>query len=480
MLIPSLSYSDHAMIYSAALLIVGRFMLYSVPALSVALGESMYRPLIVYCTGLCLLRKHPTCRGIAQRVGGASHDSLTRLLNQGPSFVSLLLLHCLQTALQVSSGGVGPCWLILDDVLIPKPHARKMVAAYFDYDYVEDRTIRCLRVVVLCWTNGWIKIPVAFALWHKRDCAYLLATGHKFRTKNQLARILVWKVLRRGLQFDFLAFDSWYASAENLVAFHRWGIPFVCALKANRTLRQIAFPLDEAPQTKKSQRKHPLWKEKTATQWAAPYPHSRDYHHYDQIPCRARRWPVFVKDVPFVLTLVCIKNYAKTKTFKQMVTPAEKKAKDPNKYLVTNQCELTTVQIIQRYQKRWAVEVLFRDSKQHLGLCAYQGQSVEAHQRHIACVFFAYTRMELLKDQVPPAPTPAHTLSIGDVKTWLERQYLLVGVENLPQVIDRVISIPDPQLWKTWMETPESGVETDGRPFLHKQSDEFKQLRKRA
>jgi hypothetical protein len=30
-----------------------------------------------------------------------------------------------------------------------------------------------------------------------------------------MARILVWKVLR----FDYLAFDSWYASAENLVAF---------------------------------------------------------------------------------------------------------------------------------------------------------------------------------------------------------------------------------------------------------------------
>jgi hypothetical protein len=180
------------------------------------------------------------------------------------------------------------------------------------------------------------------------------------------------------------------------------------------------------------------------------------------------------------LTLVCIKNYANTKTFKKMVTPAEKKAKDPNKYLVTNQGELTTVQIIQRYQNRWAVEVLFRDSKQHLGLGAYQGQSVEAHQRHIACVFFAYTRMELLKDQVQPAPAQAHTLSIGDVKTWLERQYLLVEIENPLQVIDRVISIPDPQLWKTWMETPEPGPETTCRPFSQTQSDVFNQLRKTA
>ena len=76
------------MIYSAALLIMGRFLLRSASALSVTLCESLYRPLVVYCTGLCLLRKHQTWKGIAQRVGGVSHDKLTRLLNQGPSFVS--------------------------------------------------------------------------------------------------------------------------------------------------------------------------------------------------------------------------------------------------------------------------------------------------------------------------------------------------------------------------------------------------------
>ena len=480
MYVPSLSYDEHAMIYSADLVVVFRMMSGSAPALSVQLCTSMYRPLIVYCTGLCLLRKHQTCRGMAQRVGGASHDALTRLLNHGPSFVAIVMMHCVQTALQLSSGWMGPCWLILDDVILPKPYAKQMFAAYFDYDHVADRPVRCLRVVVLCWTNGWIKVPVAFALWHKRGGAYLEETGHKFRTKNQLARILVWQVHRRGLPFDYVVFDSWYTSAENLIAFHRWGLAFVGALKSNRTLRQIAFPLDEAPKTKKKNRTHPLWKEMSATQWAGQYPHSRDYHRYDQIACRARRWCVFVKDVDFVLTLVCIKNYAKTKTFKKMLTPADKKAKDPNKYLVTNRCERTTVQIIQRYQNRWAVECLFRDCKQHLGLCAYQGQSVDAHQRHIACVFFAYVMMELLKDQTQPIPPKAHTLSIGDVKTWLERQYLLVAAPEKPQAIHRVVTIPDPHRWKTWMETPALVSETTGRPLAHQQTAEFNELKKSA
>ena len=88
--------------------------------------------------------------------------------------------------------------------------------------------------------------------------------------------------------------------------------------------------------------------------------------------------------------------------------------------------------------------------------------------------------MELLKDQVQPAPTPAHTRSIGDVKIWLERQYLLVDGEDPQQVIDRIITVPDHQLWKTWMETPECSPETTCRPFSQKQPDEFNQLRKSA
>jgi len=123
---------------------------------------------------------------------------------------------------------------------------------------------------------------------------------------------------------------------------------------------------------------------------------------------------------------VCIKNYARLKVFKEMVTPLEREQKDPNKYLVTADVGLTTVQIIARYRSRWAVEVLFRDCKQHLGLCAYQGQTVEAHVLHIACVFFSYVLMEHLKPLATSADKKAHTLTLGEAKAWLHRQVVVV------------------------------------------------------
>ena len=258
MIIPSLSYTEHATIYSIALIFLCRVIGQSVPALSGALSQKAYRRLVIYGTGLCLLRKHQTCASIAKKVGGSSHDGLTRFLNGGKKLGLLLMLGCFQVALHCCS--VGACWLILDDVIIPKSHAKKMFAAYWDYDYVEEKNIRCLRVVVLCWTNGYVKIPVAFALWHKEGCAYLQKTGGKFRTKNQLARILIWKVRRQGLRFDFLTFDSWYASADNLKAFQSRRTPglghHLCVCHQVQPKSAVSlFPFSRSPPDKETESK---------------------------------------------------------------------------------------------------------------------------------------------------------------------------------------------------------------------------------
>jgi len=57
--------------------------------------------------------------------------------------------------------------------------------------------------------------------------------------------------------------------------------------------------------------------------------------------------------------LGCIKNYATDPAFKDLVTKVEKKQKDPNKYLLTNDTSLRVVQIVTWYRRRWAIEVLF-------------------------------------------------------------------------------------------------------------------------
>ena len=270
-----LSYDDHAAIYSAALVMLFRATREFLPVLVRQLPVVVYRRLVIYCAGLCLLRKYQTCLGISRQLGGCSHDALNRLLVNSPWSVSQLMLCCLQTALTLAAGTPQPGWLVLGDVVLSKATSKKMVAAYWDYDYVRDKNIRCLRVVVLCWTNGLIKIPVAWALWHKKGCSYLTETGTTFRTKNQLGRLLVYVVQRKGLPFDFLLFDSWYAGTEHLAWYHRRGIRFVTATKNNRILRLPAVPLSQCP--RRPRKTTEVWATITPAPLAAQSPHSPHY-----------------------------------------------------------------------------------------------------------------------------------------------------------------------------------------------------------
>lgn len=423
-----LSYDEHAQIYSAAILLLFRAGLSFFPRLAIALPTHMYRRLLVYVAGLCTLRKYQTCLGINRQLGGCSHDALSRFLQAGTFQASTLMMVCLQTAISLASGLPQPCWLIIDDVILSKAASRKMAAAYWDYDYVHEKHIRCLRVVVLCWSNGLIKIPVAFALWHKKGCAYLSDTHTKFRTKNELAQLLVYRVKRSGLPFDFLLFDSWYAAGKQMAWYHRHGIAFVTAIKNNRRLRLLSMPLDKRPRRpwKTTER----WDTKSPKELVAPYPDSRDYHYYPAIRCRTRRSLVMLEDFDGFLSLVCVKNYATNPAFKTLVSKARKKQKDPNLYLVTNAIDLTVVQAVTWYRRRWDIEVLFRDCKQHLGLNACQARNVRAHVHHIACVLFSYVLMEQMKQIVSPTDQQANTLTIGQVKDWLNRQYLLLSPQK--------------------------------------------------
>jgi SRSO17 transposase len=426
MYLSELSYEDHAAIYSAALLFVFRVAGKGVPSLAKEVSELVYRRLLLYCAGLCLLHKHQTCLGIARQLGGCSHDALTRVLHSAQWTACQLMASCLQVAIHLASAGdASSCWLILDDVILPKGASKQILAAYWDHDYVHQKNIRCVRVVVLCWTNGLVKIPIFFLLWHKKGSLYLKEHHQRYRTKNELARILVYLALRKGVPFQYLLFDSWYAGTAHLKWYARRGIRFVTATKNTRKVRLLSVPLAMRPPRPRKNTK--VWVEKSPSQLAQEYPHTRAYHYYPAIHCRTRRWEITIKGYPDFLSLVCIKNYATNRAFKKMVTPADKKQKDPNKYLLTNACDLTVAEIVGWYRRRWDIEVLFRDCKQHLGFHACQARSVQAQERHIACVFLSYVLLEQMKADAAPSQKEANTWTIGKVKEWLNRQYLLPG-----------------------------------------------------
>lgn len=421
----------HAAIYSVSLIIIFKLVgtvFSNVPNL---FRQSVYQSFIVFLTGLCIRDKNQSAHGIAKFFRLNSHDALTRMLSHKSWSAGLLMLELLNQAVQLSTGSPTQSWLILDDVILHKRRSTNTVGVYWDYDYVNEKHVLCMRFVVLAWSNGTICIPVAFALYYKKNSSYLIENNKKFRTKNQLAQALVYRVKKSGLHFDCLLFDSWYASADNFNLFNRLNIHFVTSLKSNRKLRLPFNLLDNKP---KRTTKYLRWYELSCSEWAAQRPAVREYRRYTTVDARARQQLVFLKDVKLLLKMVCIKNYAKTKSFKKIHTKADRRAKDPSKYLITNELYLTIPQTITLYRQRWTIEVMFRDCKQHFALGTCQAhKALEPHLRHTAMVFFALVTMELIKARGNCHDSIATTC--GEIKRYLQNQQLLC-INDQYEIVD--------------------------------------------
>ena len=253
----------------------------------------IFLAIIVMVAGLCYIIRKPTVRAIAKKLGGVSHDQLTRMLTHASWNASLLMMALYNCAVALAGGTTGPSWLALDDVIIPKPFSKVIAGAYQDWDYVNKRHLLCQRLVVVMWTNGSMIIPIAFSLWHKKNSDYLKEKKRRYRTKNELARCLIYWIKRRGLPFDYLTFDSWYVSKENLNFFQRLGITYYAAVKNNRIFNQK----DDSLSCNVLSCRKIAAKLKT-----------RDYTNYKTRNLRAKSFAGYLNEVKHDQTLVVIKN----------------------------------------------------------------------------------------------------------------------------------------------------------------------------
>lgn len=361
--------------------------------------------LVVMVAGLCELTRKPTALAIADHLGGLSHDRLTRFLQDTSWSASTLMIALCNQAIAMMRGMPAKSWLILDDVIIAKPFSKVIAGAYWDWDYVNKKNEFCIRLVVLMWTNGLINIPVAFSVWHKQDSAWLKMTKKRYRTKNELARCLIYKVIRRGLSAQYITFDSWYASKENFNFLKRLDMVYYAAVKNNRIFNQTG-------------------RRRSCKELAASYK-TRQFNYYKNRSFRAKSFTGWLNDVTHEQHLTIVPKYRHSAYFANILPPEEKKKKekDPNLYIVTNNLNVTTCGSIDCYRRRWRIEVMFRDLKQHLGLTACQHQSMEAIYHHFALCFFGYVAMQYIKKIMvnDTMYEKSWHLTIGDVKTHLQK-----------------------------------------------------------
>jgi hypothetical protein len=332
----------------------------------------------VYLTGLTNLETKQTQSRIARLIGHVSHDALNRLADQLKPLYEQLSIGILLLLEALSPG-----YLILDDVFIPKPFARYVCGAYPGYDHAQKRHVVGQRLVVLIWTNGMLCIPIAVAFWHHRDFV------RRYRTKNQLARILVYWAVRHHIPCTYLTFDNWYASKQNLRFFTHLGLLFVTKLRHNawisydNTSRRVS--------------------------WFTRF----DAHYYDDLDAYVRQFPI---------------HYPGFGTGRLALVKHDKHAEpDRTKYLFTNACNLTNREFVLRYRNRWIIECFFRACKQSFGLGACQAQMMSQVLLHVRMVFLAYTMMQLLRTD------PASSLE--QMQMNLRSLNCLVIPKNRPQLV---------------------------------------------
>jgi len=167
---------------------------------------------------LLYLTNLTTCSAISDAFDSVSHDRLTRML-QGPWSGHILLDLALRTLFTVAGG-----YLIVDDTVVAKPYARLLGEAAWVWSNKDRKILFGVSVVLLVWTDGQIRIPLACRVWHKGGASkYDLALELLSYARNRLK-----------CTPHFVLFDSWYPSKKLLKRIRDYGWYFVCQLKKNR------------------------------------------------------------------------------------------------------------------------------------------------------------------------------------------------------------------------------------------------------
>ena len=346
-----------------------------------AIPTNICQAIFLYMVGAIACEKKATTTQIADKLGLVSHDTLTKVLKSGKRVLGQLPILLITFCLSQTMG-----YLIIDDVLVPKRYASRIQGVYNEFDHADNEHVKGMRIVMLLWCNGQVRIPVAWAIWHKEKKYFLGYTAKgqakyqhtgecllqingqtlPYQTKNQIAVDLLENVLSRGLKAEYITFDSWYASRDNLqmISENVFAIPLACysRLKGNRKV---------------------VYEEREMTIEALNklFPITSFNHKHG----------AYLKAVDVELP-----DYGSIKLL--LVRKDTHLEPDKTKFLFSTDLQASAPQILLRYRTRWAIETIFRDLKQNLNLGSCQATSLDAQTSHLAMVIFAFVLMELLPD----------------------------------------------------------------------------------
>ena len=297
-------------------------------------------------------------------------------------------------------------YVIIDDTRIEK-RGRKMEAVSKIYDHKTLRFVRGHIVVKAALMFRGVVLPWKIDLWIPKDQA-----GATYRKINQIAADMIRSFQPpKGLKVRVL-FDAFYLAPNVAKACESRGFTWFSVASKNRKLT----------------RRH------CQTRTIKEFAPGVLKHHSRRVRLRrARCWRW--------LRIACVDGTLNRLGRVRMVL--SKRPRDPWKKtlaVVTNECKLPAREIMVIFEKRWNIEVLFKELRNSLGLCDYQVLRRHAIERHLhlSCMAHLVLTHQSLKAEGAQAKEKDKEVSLPPMSERLENLRTSIRHDQTTALLKRI------------------------------------------
>lgn len=308
-----------------------------------------------------------TCSNLSEHLENVSHDTVSDFL-QNSKFTPRELWELVKNRIDDRQ----EAFLLVDDSVQNKKYSHSIETVKLQYSGNEHGLVKGIGLVNLVHTNGFEGdfYPVNYRVYNPDEDG---------KTKNEHFReMFIQAHEQQQIKARKIAFDSWYASADNLKLIHRSGWTFYTTLKSNRKVslsKETGYQdLEEIEWTKESLISGQL---------------------------------VRIKEVPFWLKL-----------FKLVDTEGN------IEWVITNDLaeDFTRLRAIQATQVRWQVEEFHREFKQLTGSEKCQCRKARSQRNHLACCYAGWVAIKVKAQEM--------SKTVYQLRNGLFTEYLKSQLKN--------------------------------------------------
>lgn len=323
--------------------------------------------------------------------------------------------------------------LIIDDTAKVKTGRRVEFSSWF-MDHCRKAYYMGYQVVMSAWHNGKVTIPLDFEIKigkskikHAQKGQYCKGTHTEQRQrmakqkKTKIAESFVRRAIQRGFQFRYLLWDSWYNNSNSLRfvfgMLRAKGIDLVAMVKRDG---QKYLWGSKFMKIKELCRMAGKWQcdESTGIRYKSIVVGVLDKHSANDPESQTVMGHV----------RMCFFRYPKQKKFKA---------------LISTDLNLSEMEVLSIYLRRWSIEVVFKELKQHFGFDQSKSSryAPQIADLTIRCVF--YNMFCSLKYENPSKSTEQLLIEFYSEmeENWLDIFCSIVFINNTKRLLEYALSL---------------------------------------